>query len=220
MIYQQKNQTYLDIPGTLKTTGIISGAWAIFFVMAAILAYLPGNPSFSFFTTYLSDIGDTPFWPQIVFNAGSLLSVPMRILVIVVFVLRLAQLGVGKSFSITTLVLGVITGAGTVMMTAIPFSTAPTIHKLGIPLYFLGVVVMQTLVGIKELQIKRIPKILPAFCFLEVVVFMIFATLMILLEKGMVNRDAPVIWEWLCFATSMLWVFGHSLVLGKPTVMA
>ncbi len=31
----------------------------------------------------------------------------------------------------------------------------------------------------------------------------------------LVSRNTPVIWEWLCFFSSIAWVFAHSLILGK-----
>jgi hypothetical membrane protein len=57
-------------------------------VLFASLAYVPEHPDFSIFNTYLSDIGDTPGWPQIFFNSGTLLAAALRYAVIVLLVLR------------------------------------------------------------------------------------------------------------------------------------
>mgnify|MGYP001058518517 FL=1 len=95
--------TTLSIPRSLKLIGIIGGVWAILTILAAVFAYLPGHPDFSLFSTYLSDIGDTPGWPQIIFNAGTLIAVPIRYLVLVSLALRLNQLGAGWVFSIAVL---------------------------------------------------------------------------------------------------------------------
>lgn len=100
-------------------------------------------------------------------------------------------------------------------MTAVPYNVSAAIHKMGIPLYFFGVVILQTMIGIKERSLKSIPKILPLMCFLLVVVFFLFAILVGCYERGIVSRDTPVIWEWLAFFFSIIWVLTQSILLGK-----
>lgn len=215
MLKKENNQTSINIPGALRLVGIISFVWAVMVVLIATLAYLPEHPDFSPFTTYLSDIGDTPGWPQILFNSGTLIAAPMRYLVIVLLALRLAQLGAGRMFVVSVLIIGFISSLGTAVMTAVPFSVAPAVHKAGIPMYFLGVVVVQTSIFIKEWLLPKVPKILPGLSLLMVVVFIVFATLFILLEQGIVGRSTPVIWEWLCFISSVVWLLAQSILLGK-----
>ncbi len=192
-----------------------TGTWAILVVLMATLAYLTEHPDFSLFTTYLSDIGDTPGWPQIIFNSGTLIAAPMRFLMVVLLVLRLAQLGAGRIFAVSAVIVGFTASLGTVLMTAVPFSVAPAVHKTGIPLYFLGVVVLQTLIGIREWSLRDIPKILPGLSFLMVAMYFIFAALVMLYERGVVGRNTPVIWEWLAFLTPIVWLFAQSILLGK-----
>ncbi len=212
---QNNRQTAISIPSALQLVGIMAGAWALLVVGAATFAYIPEHPDFSPFNTFLSDIGDTAGWPQILFNSGTLIAAPIRYLVLVLLVLRLKQLGAGKTFAVTALIVALVSTFGTILMTAVPFSVSPPIHKLGIPLYFLGVVVLQTLIGAREWSLGGIPKILPGLSFLMVVVYFIFAALVILHEQGTVGRNTPVIWEWLAFFSSVVWVFAQSILLGK-----
>ena len=46
------------------------------------------------------------------------------------------------------------------------------------------------------------------------VLFFVFATLIMLYEGGVVGRNTPVIWEWLCALSSIAWLFVHSILLG------
>ena len=215
MVEKENKQTIIYIPSALKLVGIIAGVWAIIVVLTSTLSYLSGHPDFSIFTTYLSDIGATAGWPQILFNSGTLIAAPIRYLVIVLLILRLGQLGAGRAFIFATLIIGLISTVGTVVMTAVPSNVSLSIHKIGIPLYFLGVVILQILIGIKEWSTRDIPKILPCLSFLLVVVYFVFAMLVILHEKGTVSRTTPVIWEWLAFFSSVVWVFAQSILLGK-----
>jgi hypothetical membrane protein len=212
---KENKQTIIYIPSALKLIGIIAGVWAIIVVLSSTLSYVSSHQKFSLFTTYLSDIGATSGWPQILFNSGTLIAAPIRYLAIVLLILRLGQLGAGRSFIFTTLIIGLISTAGTVLMTAVPFNVSLSIHKMGIPLYFMGVVILQLLIGVKEWSLIGVPKILPSLCFLLVVVYFVFATLVMLHERGTVSRNAPVIWEWLAFFSSVAWVLAQSILLGK-----
>jgi hypothetical membrane protein len=205
----------ITVPEALKFVGYVGGAMGLLTVILSIMAYVPKHPDFSFFSTYLSDIGDTVGWPQIIFNSGTLLAAPVRYLFIVLLVMRLSLMGTGRLFSIAVLVIGFISTFGTVLMTAVPFSIAPAVHKSGIGLYFLGVVFLQSLIFIQQLRITEISRLLPLTSILLVVIFMVFFVLVMLLEKGIVSRNTPVIWEWFCFASSIVWLFTQSIGLGK-----
>lgn len=218
MLLQKNNQNTISIPYALKLTGVIAGIWAILVVLIPTLVYLSEHPDFSIFTTYLSDIGATTGWAQIMFNAGTLIAAPIRYLVIVLLIFRLSQLGAGRAFFISSLIVGFISVIGTIVMTAVPYSVSASIHKMGIPLYFLGVVILQIIIGVREWTIRNIPKILPCLSFLMVIVYFIFATLVNLHEQGTVSRNTPVIWEWLAFFSSVIWVFAQSILLGKPKI--
>jgi hypothetical membrane protein len=211
------NEKVVQIPDALKIIGIIGSLWALLTIIGASAAYSSLHPDFSPFTTYMSDIGDTPGWPQIIFNSGTLIGVPIRYLVLVLLVMRLSQLGAGRSFIITTLIIGFLSTMGTALLTATPFSVSPIVHKTGIALYFFGVVILQTVLFVKEWSIKTLPRILPLSCAFLVFSFMIFCTLMVLYGMGIVSRNVPAIWEWLSIFSSILWTLIQSILLGKPT---
>jgi hypothetical membrane protein len=206
----------LSVSGALRAVGITGFSIGVLTIVSAVIAYAPGHPEFSVLTTYLSDIGDTAGWPQITWNSGTILAAPFRYLVLVLFALRLRDLGNrSKAFYVAVLGVGAVSTLGTVLMTAVPFSVGPAVHKTGIACYFLGVVILQSLIGARELKLKAVPRLLPALSFTVVTSFLVFVTFLILYETGAVGRSAPVIWEWLCALSSLAWVLGHSIVLGS-----
>ena len=199
-----------------RITGNVSLLLGVLTVLSASLAYASNHPDFSIINTYLSDIGDTPGWPQILFNTGTLLAAPLRYAVLILVVLRLQSFNEKTgAFDTVFISIGALSTLGTVLMTAVPFSVAPAVHKSGIGLYFLGVVFLQALLGARQLSIKPLPRALPILSFSIVVSYLVFFVLFILYESGMVGRSTPVFWEWMCFFTSMLWLLGHCIVLGK-----
>lgn len=218
MLVQKSMQERLSVPEVFRSICLASGIFAVLMILFSIAAYIPTHPDFSPFNTFLSDIGDTPGWPQIIFNSGTLIAAPLRYLVLILLVLRMYQLGAGINFGRTVLLIGALATLGTILMTAVPFSVAPSVHKAGIPLYFLGVVPMQIIIGVRELTLKDIPRSLPVISFLLAGSYLVFFILVILYELGVVGRTTsitPMIWQWLGFSFSILWVFMHGLVLGK-----
>jgi hypothetical membrane protein len=209
------DRSSISIPRALRLVGIIGGIWAILVIAAATLAYIPDHPDFSPFTTFMSDMGDTPGWPKILFNSGTLMAVPVRYLVLVLLVLRLVQLGAGRTFSVASLIVGFASTAGTALMTATPFSLSPIVHKTGIGLYFLGVVVLQSLIGVREWTLKGVPRVLPVLSFTMVILYCIFTALMVLYEQGAVARTTPVVWEWLAILSSIVWMLAQSILLAR-----
>lgn len=218
MLIQERTKSALNISKAFRMICLISGTFAVVMIVLSVAAYLSDHPDFSPFTTFLSDIGDTPGWPQVIFNSGTLISAPLRFLVLMLFVLQMYQLGAGRAFGNTVLIIGAIATIGTILMTAVPFSVSPQLHKSGIPLYFLGVVPMQIVIGMRELKLKDIPRILPVISFLLAGAYLVFFVLMVLYLLEVVSRTStitPMIWQWLGFSFSILWVYAHGLILGE-----
>jgi len=76
-------------------------------------------------------------------------------------------------------------------------------------------VFLQTVVGVREWQLKAVPRSLPILCFVVVAIYLIFFTLEMLHKADVVSRNTPVPWEWLCAISLLAWVFAHSIILGK-----
>jgi hypothetical membrane protein len=220
MTAQDSSLATLSIPRSLKAVGLVTGSIGVLEIVLATLAYAAIEPGFELLATYLSDFGATPVWPQVFFNAGMLIVSPLRYVVLVLLVLRLYQLGAGRAFGTVVLILGVFTTLGTIIMTAVPSTLDVNIHKLGMPLFFFGVVLLQTVVGVREWQLKAVPRGLPILCFVVVAIYLIFFTLLMLHEAGVVGRSTPVLWEWLCATTLLAWVFAHSIILGREEAAA
>jgi hypothetical membrane protein len=212
---------FIPTQKALRLTGSLAFFLAVLTVLSSTIAYVSLNADFSIFTTYLSDIGDTPGWPQVLFNSGTILAAPLRYTIIVLLVVRLRSFHENsRKFEIAVLSIGAMSTLGTILMTAVPFSLGPILHKAGIGLYFLGVVFLQTLVGMKELSIRNLPRSLPLWSFTVVLSYLVFFVLVILYEAGAVGRNTPVFFEWMCFFTSMGWLLSHTLLLGRKTIDA
>jgi hypothetical protein len=118
------------------------------------------------------------------------------------------------------MILGLFTTIGTIIMSAVPYTVDLNVHKLGIPLFFFGVVILQTVIGLREWQLKAVPRSLPILCFVVVAFYLIFFTLEMLYDADVVSRNMPVPWQWLSGISLLAWVFAHSMILGREEMVS
>ncbi len=208
-----KNEPVIGLTSALRGIGWTGVALGIATVVFSSLLYVQSH-EFSIFKTYLSDIGNTPKWPQVVFNAGMLIAAPVRYLFLILLILQLRNVGAGKVFYISALIIGTLVVVGSVGLGAIPYSLDMRLHKTSALLYFFGTVVLQTMIAVQEWRL-RLPAVLSVSSIAVVIIYLVFAVLMTLVGRVEgVTRDTPVIWEWLAFCSLMFWLTSHSIVLG------
>ncbi len=211
-------ESTIRVSRALRIVGITGVGLGIATVLGSTAFYVQDH-DFSIFTTYLSDIGDTPGWPQVVFNSGMLIAAPVRYLFLILLVLQLRYLGAGRGFSLSTLILGALVVVGSIGMSAIPYSLNLAIHKTSALLYFFGAVILQTLIGAQEWR-RKVRAVLPFSSLAVVAIYLIFAVLLALVGKVEgITRNTPVVWEWLAFCSLMFWLIAHSIELGHDQTL-
>jgi hypothetical protein len=195
MLAQNWKSTNLNLQYGLKLLGIVGGSIGILGILLPAIAY----------------------WPQVLFNAPMLINSPLRYLFLVLLVVRLLQLGAGRGFAWAALIAGVISTCGTIIMSAVPYTTDAAVHEIGIPIFFLGVVIVQMLLGVTEWRLKSVPRLLPVLCFVVVAAYVLFFILVMLYEGSIIGRTVPIFPEWLCAVSLLIWVFAHGLVMGRES---
>ena len=208
------NAGVLPVTPMLRVLGWASVILFLATVGGAALAYIRDN-RFSFFSTYLSDMGNTPVWPQAVFNAGMLIGIPARLLFLVLLVTLLTRAGAGRGLAIASLAAAAVLAVTSIGMYAVPFSVSRAIHLSSALVYFFGIVVVQILIAIQEWRC-RMPPVLPFSCVLVLALSLVFATLLAAAGRMEgVTRETPVIWEWMLFFATVFWWTVHTIVLGR-----
>ena len=209
-----EDEAILPVTPMLRIVGLIGVVLGLVTVGGAALLYGQQH-EFSFVSTYLSDMGNTPVWPQAVFNAGMLIGIPVRYLFLVLLLTLLARAGASRGSTIAILVLAGVMAIASTGMYAVPFSVNRAIHLNAALVYFFGIVALQTLIAIQEWR-YLMARVLPISTVLVLVLSLIFATLLALVGRiEGVTRDTPVIWEWLVYFAWISWLAIHSIVLGR-----
>jgi hypothetical membrane protein len=214
----KQREASISVAKALRIVGSIGIVLGIATVLCSSLLYIQEH-EFSVFVTYLSDIGNKPGWPQVVFNSGMLISSPIRYLFLVLLILQLSHFGASRAFTTAALVTGGFVVIGSIGVSAIPYSLNLTVHKISALIYFFGVVVLQTMIAVQERR-RRLLLILPVSSVAVVAVYLIFAVLLSLVGKvEAVTRNTPVIWEWLAFCSLMFWLIVHTVLLGSVKIV-
>lgn len=209
-----QGEASIRVSKTLRIVGIIGIVLGIATVFCSLFLYIQVY-QFSFFETYLSDIGNKPGWSQVIFNSGMLISSPIRYLFLILLVLQLAHFGASRTFAASALIMGGFVVIGSIGVSAIPFSLNLSLHKISALIYFFGVVILQTLIATQEWR-RKLPLILTVSSISVVAVYLIFAVLLSLIGKVEgITRNTPVIWEWLAFCSLMFWLIVHTVFLGR-----
>jgi len=204
----------LRVTSMVRIVGLIGVVLSLVTVGGAALLYGLQH-EFSFVSTYLSDMGNTPVWPQAVFNAGMLIGIPVRYLFLVLLVTLLARAGASPRSAIAILVLAGVMAIASTGMYAVPFSVNRAIHLNSALVYFFGVVALQALIAIQEWRYLT-SRVLPASTVLVLVLSLIFVILLASVGRiEGVTRDTPVIWEWLVYFAWLSWLVIHTIVLGR-----
>lgn len=96
-------------------------------------------------------------WSHVVFISGMPLLAPIRYLFLVLLVTELARAGAGRIYSVAALGVGAIVVAGSVGIAAIPYTLEAGLHQGSANLYFLGVAVLQSMIGFEEWRLRWPP---------------------------------------------------------------
>jgi hypothetical protein len=141
-----------------------------------------------------------------------LFAVPLRIAFLFQVIILVKRNGAGIWLSRTSLVTGLVSSTGWLLMALVPFSANLDLHMIGALVYFLGATSFQLTFALTEFKTLRLPKHLPTLGLLNLVVFSAFSYQLIQVEVLQIpGIPEPAIYEWLVFALAILWVLAHGL---------
>jgi hypothetical protein len=211
---------YDRYPG--ENFGIVTVFLLIFTVGVSIILYMRVDPTFNFFTHYVSGLGGPPkgapeginYLSATVYNLGMLLASPLRIAFLFQVIIFVRGKGAGIWMSRISLVTGLIASAGFLLMAFIPFSINLDLHIIGALVYFVGATSFQLVFAFTELRTRDIPKHLPIIGLLNLVIFNVFSYKLIQVEVMQIpGIPEPAFYEWLVFGSSILWVITHCMYM-------
>jgi len=209
---------YERYPG--ESFGFAAVALLVLTVGASIILYMRVDPTFNFFTHYVSSLGGPPkgapegvrYLSATVYNLGMLLAVPLRIAFLFPVIILVKRNGASPWLSRASLVTGLVSSAGWLLMALVPFSADLDLHMIGALVYFLGATSFQLTFAVTELKTPGLPKHLPLLGLLNLMVFSAFSYQLIQVEILQIpGIPEPAIYEWLVFASAILWVLAHGL---------
>ncbi len=201
---------------------------AVSTVIISIILYIQVDPTFTVLTHYVSHLGSTPVGAQegklypsaVVFNLGFTILVIFRVLVILFLARYLQIIGSPKKLTLVWIIMSFFSSSGSLIVAIVPYSVSLSIHMLGALILFVGTVFSGIMFTVVELKTPNIPRYLPFIIFFNVIVYLIFATLLIGEWMNFAPDGSSVIWEWFAFLSSLMWLFVHGVYTYKNPVIS
>lgn len=205
------NRFYDKIPGSYFA--YIGFLFSIIFISIAVILY--GDPTFSIFTHYLSDLGAAARNSSLVFNIGMIISAPLRVLFGFYLLKFLKSRGANeKTLKITayTIVIGAM---GSVLLAIFPHDVLLIMHMLGAFVYFFSVVIIQISFSKMELKTENMSKFLPIIGLVVVMNYVLFLGFEISEILSDVFRLLACLFEWMAYFSLMVWLLVHGFYLHR-----
>lgn len=199
------NKFYTKIPGSY--VAYIGFIFSVVFMSIAIVLY--GDPNFSIFTHYISDLGASTRNSALFWNLSFLLTVPIRLIFGFYLLKFLEARGATKKSIKITFYFMVISAVGSILIGLNPHDISRLFHLLGAFTYFIGVVVIQINISRMELKIKNIPKYLPFVGFLVVACYLLFLGFEISELISEYFKLLACFFEWMAYFSIMAWLVLH-----------
>jgi len=187
--------------------------FSIIFISIAVLLY--GDPSFSIFTHYLSDLGAVARNSSLIFNMGMIISAPIRVLFGFYLLKFLKSKGANEKtirFTSYTIITGAI---GSILLAVFPYDILLIMHMLGAFTYFFSVVIVQLSISKMEFKIGTIPKVLPIIGLIVVLNYGLFLGFEISEIMSDVLRLLACFFEWMSYFSLMVWLLFHGFYLHR-----
>ena len=186
--------------------GLFSAVISLFSIFIAIILYMQLNPSFSFVTHFISDLGNGKNYSNIVFNLGRIISGFLSILCYFLLYRFFRKKEVKLSLAIISLISGIIASVGSILVGIYPSVPEPDMHKIAAILAFSGMFFVSIFYGISELTIKNFNKIYAMSGFIAAPFSVIYMILYATLYVPGINSEIPILVEWIAYFSMMVWI--------------
>ncbi len=202
---------YDKIPGSY--IAYIGFIFSVIFISIAVILY--GDPTFSIFTHYLSDLGAVARNSSLVFNIGMIISAPIRVLFGFYLLKFLKSKGANeKTVKMTTYTI-VIGAIGSVILALFPYDVLLTMHMLGAFVYFFSVIIIQISISKMELKAENMPKYLPIIGLIVVMNYVLFLVFEISEIISEIFRFLACFFEWMSYFSLMAWLVLHGYYIHR-----
>jgi hypothetical membrane protein len=187
--------------------GILGILISLISIFLSIFLYLQADPSFSFFTDFISFLGVGPNYSDIVFNIGVIISSP----IIMIFYLYLgtflmAKIEEQKGILSIALVAAVFYGIGNIILAVFTNDLNLSLHLIGAYIAFGAYFVLGCIFSYVEMNIPEFNRTIAISGFIPCILLVGHIVLLFILYYTDIFPALPIFIEWIMFFIIMAWV--------------
>ena len=199
-----------SISGIVVSYIVVVGALIGFLTATtAILLYISGDPTFSFFTHWVSHLGVGPNGSDIVFNGGMVYSGIISWIYSLYLARYLHKNGALKILIIISLGCGIILGIGLLLLGVFPLDLIFGIHNIAAGLFFYGGMFSCIIYGITAYFTPSISKLHSIIGFMIATVFLSY----IIINSLPFNISFKMAAEWSVFFAIPSWILSQGIII-------
>jgi hypothetical membrane protein len=177
--------------------------------ISAILLYISGDPTFSFFTHWVSHLGVGPNGSSVVFNGGMVYSGIISWIYSLYLAGYLHKKGAIKFLIVISLGCGIILGIGLLLIGIFPLELIFGIHNVAAGLFFYGGMFSCIIYGITAYLTPKISKLQSIIGFSIASVFLIY----IVVNSLPLNISFKMAAEWAVFFAIPTWILSQGIII-------
>jgi len=177
--------------------------------ITAILLYISGDPTFSFFTHWVSHLGVGPNGSSVVFNGGMVYSGIISWIYSLYLAGYLHKKGAVKFLTAISLGCGIILGIGLLLIGIFPLELIFGIHNVAAGLFFYGGMFSCIIYGITAYLTPGISKLQSIIGFSIASVFLIY----IVVNSLPLNISFKMAAEWAVFFAIPTWILSQGILI-------
>ncbi|MHA1724161.1 MAG: hypothetical protein ACTSXH_04885 [Promethearchaeota archaeon] len=190
-------------------------AWSS--IIIAIILFVIGNPSFNFFSYFVSHLGTIvgSNYSFIAFSLGMItvsFILPLFYNNLTEFLIENTKSNAARMFSQISFYFGVLASIGVFIIAIFPMDLFEFFHDIGSFLYFSGGAISMLIYSTVELFIKKVSKFFPIYGYI-VSIFYIGYPLFSLINPLLL--PVSLIFEWLMLFSFIIWVPLHGYLMQK-----
>ena len=174
--YKKIHGSYFAFLGALIST--------VFLIISIVITLLD-DPSFSFFTYYISNLGEADCSAHIVFNIGLMITSGFMIFFHFFLYLFLIEMGGDKTRTKLALSFGLLSSIGLFLVGLFPLGPLWILHRIASITFFVGGLFFCIIYGTIEYKNPKIPNYQAYIGFLIAIIFILFliSTILILINQ-------------------------------------
>lgn len=201
------NKFYERIKGKGSYFGFTGVLISLISILTSIFLYIQADPSFSFFTDFISYLGVGPNNSDIVFNVGVIISAPfMFLFYLYLGAFLMSRVETQKGILIIAIIAAVFNCIGNILLAVYTNNSNLAMHLIGAYIAFGAYFALACIFSFVEMNMSEFNRLIAISGFIPCILLIGHIVLLFILYYTGIFPALPIFIEWVMFFIMMGWI--------------